>query len=317
MGCGRGYLTFATHHYFSNILEFRDVRTVGVELRGALVRESNGIARSLGDSFAGLSFVQGTIEEACLFNEHDIGDGSDGGDEEAVEVLIALHACDTATDDALWSGVNRGADVIVVAPCCHKEVRPQIDAFFSSSPSSSLSSSSSSSTLNLAHADSPLVASLQHGIFRERSAEMVTDSIRAVLLEMAGYDVKVFEFISGEHTAKNIMLTAVRRSPRTRVVGKAGRRNQSTEEELLRDEVGEVKDAELRSMLRTRLRKLSEIYGVRHQRLADLMGEQISEDPRGLTGMRKSGTSHGEGGIEDRSPKDARSRGRRMPSSTE
>jgi hypothetical protein len=103
-----------------------------------------------------------------------------------LDMLIALHACDTATDEALATGIRAGASVIVVAPCCHKQVRKSMF------PHNELS---------------PL---LQHGILAERQAELLTDGIRALLLESRGYRTSVFEFISTEHTAKNLMITAVK-----------------------------------------------------------------------------------------------------------
>ncbi|HEY1765444.1 MAG TPA: SAM-dependent methyltransferase [Opitutaceae bacterium] len=165
MGCGKGYLTFAA----SEMLGERAV-VQGVEARPDLVVLGNQLAadESLGDR---LSFQQGSIAQT------DVG---------KVDILIALHACDTATDDALAKGVEGGAALLVVAPCCHKEVRPQIIA------------------------PDVLSGALRHGIFREREAEFVTDALRAQLLEWAGYRTKVFEFISTEHTAKNTMITAVR-----------------------------------------------------------------------------------------------------------
>jgi len=107
----------------------------------------------------------------------------------AVDILIALHACDTATDDALAKGMAAGAALLVVAPCCQKEVRPQLVS------------------------PPVLAAALKHGIFEERQAEFVTDALRAQLLEWAGYRTRVIEFISTEHTAKNTMITAVRARP--------------------------------------------------------------------------------------------------------
>jgi hypothetical protein len=128
------------------------------------------IARERG--FEGLGFEAGTIAGAVV--------GS-------VDVLVALHACDTATDDALAKGIEAGASLIVVAPCCHKELRPQLRP-------------------------PPILASaLKHGILRERQAEFVTDALRAALLEWAGYEANVFEFISTEHTAKNLMIAATKR----------------------------------------------------------------------------------------------------------
>ena len=105
-----------------------------------------------------------------------------------LDLLIALHACDTATDDAIARGIKADAALIVVAPCCQKEVRAQLAA-------------------------APVLApALRHGIFQERHAEFATDALRALLLEWAGYDTKVFEFISTEHTAKNIMIAATKHS---------------------------------------------------------------------------------------------------------
>ena len=152
-----------------------------------------------------------------------------------IDVLIALHACDMATDEAIFCGISSRSQIIVTAPCCHKEVRGQMDAFFSR-PRDGLAE--------------PLNDLLRYGIFREREAEMVTgvcfpiynmheftstlltigslglDSIRALLLEWAGYEVKVMEFVSGEHTAKNVMISAVKNKKnvseveRTRIKGK-------------------------------------------------------------------------------------------------
>lgn len=170
MGCGKGYLTFAAHDY----LEFtarRSARVCGVELRPELVAQGNRLAHDTGRTK--LSFVRGTIQEARLPDP---------------DVLIALHACDTATDDALARGLAAGAALLVVAPCCQKEIRPQLRA-------------------------APVLApALRHGIFAERHAEFATDALRALLLEWAGYDTKVFEFISTEHTAKNLMIAATRRA---------------------------------------------------------------------------------------------------------
>lgn len=104
-------------------------------------------------------------------------------------MLVALHACDTATDDAIFRGISGGAEVIVVAPCCHKQVRREIEAN---------------------KADNNLDFLLKYGIFLERQAEMVTDGIRSLILEYFGYKVKVAEFISDAHTPKNVMIIATK-----------------------------------------------------------------------------------------------------------
>ncbi len=171
MGCGKGYLTFATSDYF-NLVAGRPAHVRGVEAREELVTLCNRIARETGRER--LDFLPGTIESAKL---------------PSLDVLIALHACDTATDDALAKGVQAGASLLVVAPCCQKELRPQLTP-------------------------APVLApALRHGIFQERHAEFATDALRALLLEWAGYDTKVFEFISTEHTAKNVMIAATKRLP--------------------------------------------------------------------------------------------------------
>ena len=169
MGCGKGYLTFATHDYLDRVLK-RSVRVCGVEVRPELVALGNQVAHDTGRPK--LSFVGGTIQDAEL---------------PALDVLIALHACDTATDDAIARGIKADAALIVVAPCCQKEVRAQL------------------------HAAPVLAPALRHGIFQERHAEFATDALRALLLEWAGYDTKVFEFISSEHTGKNLMIAATKR----------------------------------------------------------------------------------------------------------
>lgn len=169
MGSGKGYLTFAVYDYLNNALK-ASAHVVGVEARAELVGLCNDVAREA--SFDRLSFRAGFIEDFDL---------------PATDILIALHACDTATDDAIYKGIRAGASIIVTAPCCHKEIRPQI------------------------RTPDALRAILRHGILLEREAEAVTDALRALLLERAGYDVKVFEFVSTEHTRKNTMIAAVRR----------------------------------------------------------------------------------------------------------
>ena len=169
MGAGKGYLTFAAHDFFRKRGAATEV--IGVEQRDDLVAHTNEIAREL--DCDGLRFERGSISDFAL--------------PEKLDVLIALHACDTATDDALAAGVRAGAELIVVAPCCHKEVRAPL------SPPPSLA------------------GVLRHGILAERQAELLTDGLRALALESVGYEAKVFEFISNEHTGKNVMISAIKR----------------------------------------------------------------------------------------------------------
>ncbi|HEY8189921.1 MAG TPA: SAM-dependent methyltransferase, partial [Micavibrio sp.] len=173
MGAGKGYLTFALYDHLHNTRGL-EVEITGVEYRADLVELCNGIARRSG--FDGLSFVRGSI------------DSFDAG---GANVLIALHACDTATDDAIAKGIEAGAELIVVAPCCHKQIRREMEK---------------------AGKENDLEFLLRHGIFMERQAEMVTDGIRALILEYCGYAVKVFEFISDAHTPKNVLIVATRRT---------------------------------------------------------------------------------------------------------
>jgi SAM-dependent methyltransferase len=168
MGSGKGYLTFATYDYFKNILGL-DVKVTGVDTKSELVGLCNDIAKTC--EFNDLRFVNGWI------GDYDLGE---------TDILIALHACNTATDDAIFKGIKAQADLIVVAPCCHQEIRPQIQA--------------------------PEMFSgiLRHGVMLERTAETITDGLRSLLLEKSGYSTKLFEFIATEHTPKNNMLVGTK-----------------------------------------------------------------------------------------------------------
>jgi hypothetical protein len=203
MGAGKGYLTFALVHALRS--KGWNAEATGVEVRAELVEEANRAAADLG--FHGLRFVQGTIQE---WNP----DGQ-------LDILVALHACNTATDDALSLGVGRGAGLILTSPCCHQELRPQMQF-----PES-------------------LAAIAGHGILAERQAEVLTDALRAHLLELRGYSARVFEFVEPEHSGKNLMLAGIRR------------RGGGRSEELVRREI----------------RGLWAAFGLRSQRLAVLLGE--------------------------------------------
>ena len=138
-----------------------------------------------------------------------------------------------ATDDAIAKGVQAGAALILVAPCCHRELRPQLQP------------------------PPVLAGTLKHGILRERQAEFVTDALRAALLEWAGYDTKIFEFISTEHTAKNLMIAAVKR-----------------ERTADRDE------------MERRAKGLAAFYGIQTQRLAGQLGFELSDPPTNVARRR-------------------------------
>lgn len=174
MGAGKGYLTFALYDYLNNVLH-RKSHVDGVEFRQDLVALCNDIAQK--SDFTELKFEEGTIENYVPKSDLDI--------------LIALHACDTATDDAIFKGITYNANLIVVAPCCHKQVRRQLEKV---------------------KAKNDLSFMTKHGIFLERHAEMLTDGIRALILEYYGYQTKVLQFISDTHTPKNVMIIAVKKS---------------------------------------------------------------------------------------------------------
>ena len=178
-GSGKGYLTFALHDYLRNTLGV-EARTSGVEMRGDLVATCNAACAALG--IDDLAFIEGDIAS------HVAEAPNAAQDDASYDVMIALHACDTATDDAIHQGIRAGAAIVMCAPCCHKQLRPQL-----LSPH-------------------PLRPILQHGIHLGQEAEMVTDGLRAMLLEACGYDTQVFEFIALEHTSKNKMILAVKKA---------------------------------------------------------------------------------------------------------
>jgi SAM-dependent methyltransferase len=171
LGSGHGYLTFALYDYLSTQAGI-NANVEGVELRPDLVRQCNEAAAQLG--FSGLHFTEGDILHYRP---------------SSLDVCIALHACDTATDRAILAGLEAGASIIVLAPCCHKQVRQAMEI------------------------PDALKSLLRHGVFMERTAEMLTDAIRVLYLEKMGYKVKTVEFIGVEHTPKNVMLIAEKSRP--------------------------------------------------------------------------------------------------------
>jgi hypothetical protein len=168
MGSGKGYLTFALYDYLTNTRKLSP-KVVGVELRPELVKRCNTIAQNA--DFKELSFEAGTIQAAQL---------------PAIDVLIALHACNTATDDAIARGIAGKSRVIICAPCCHKQIRKELNP------------------------PNALIGITRHGILAERQAELLTDGIRALLMEAYGYKTRVVEFIGAEHTPKNVLIVGVK-----------------------------------------------------------------------------------------------------------
>ncbi|MBV8215902.1 MAG: SAM-dependent methyltransferase [Verrucomicrobia bacterium] len=181
MGCGKGYLTFALHRFLQEN-SLRPV-TVGVEKRGPLVESANAIAGQLGDN--SIRFIQGEINDV---------------DVKPIDILIALHACDTATDDAIYRGIQEECRWIVVSPCCQHELRPQLTA------------------------PTGLEPLFRHGVQVDRMAETVTDTLRCLYLEAWGYQSRIQEFVGTEHTAKNLLIVASRTrkaGPRSDLVERA------------------------------------------------------------------------------------------------
>jgi hypothetical protein len=167
-GSGKGYLTFTLAQLLGPGFRIR-----GLEARAELVAFCNGVAARHGLAER-LSFVTGRLDPARP---------------QPCDLLIALHACDTATDDALALGIRAGARLLVVSPCCQHELRPALEA------------------------PPGLAPVWRHGIFRERHAEFATDALRSLLLEWSGYATQVAEFTGAEHTARNLLLSGVRQRP--------------------------------------------------------------------------------------------------------
>ena len=173
LGCGNAYLTFAAFAYLTQRRSL-PVRMVGVDVRPQSRQRNAELAAELGLD-RDLTFVEGTIAGAVADEEPD--------------VVLALHACDTATDEALARAVRWRAPVVLAAPCCHHDLQRQ---------------------LRTASPPGPYRLVLQHGILRERMADVLTDTIRAALLRQHGYRVDVVEFVESAHTPRNVMLRAVR-----------------------------------------------------------------------------------------------------------
>lgn len=167
-GCGKSYLTFAMYYYL-HVLKGRELQIIGLDLKSEVIARCNKLAERLG--YKGLHFEQGDI--SCYQSEGK------------VDMVVSLHACDTATDYALQKAVKWGAEVILAVPCCQHELNSQI------------------------HCD-VLRPVLKYGVIRERIAALITDALRAELLKQQGYDTQILEFIDMEHTPKNLMIRAVK-----------------------------------------------------------------------------------------------------------
>jgi SAM-dependent methyltransferase len=173
LGCGNAYLTFAAYRFLA---DGHDVRLTGIDQRPEMRERNTALAAELGWSEQ-VTFVAGSIIDAP------------GPDDGRVDVVLALHACDTATDDALAQAVHWGAPVVLASPCCHHDLQRQMSAGSTPAPYG-------------------LVA--RHAILRERLGDVLTDAVRAALLRRVGYRVDVVQFVSAEYTPRNTMIRAVR-----------------------------------------------------------------------------------------------------------
>jgi SAM-dependent methyltransferase len=171
LGCGNAYLTFAAHRFLSEVRGL-PVRLTGVDVREQSRRHNEDVAVGLGID---ADFVAGSIGGAELARSPD--------------VVLALHACDTATDDALARAIGWGSPLVLAAPCCHHDIAAQLRRSTPPAPYASL---------------------VRHGILRERFADTLTDALRASLLRLEGYRVDVVQFVESRHTPRNTMLRAVR-----------------------------------------------------------------------------------------------------------
>lgn len=176
-GCGKSYLTFALYYYLK-ILNHYQVDVVGLDLKEDVIDNCNRLKEKYG--YDDLMFLKGDIKE---YN-----------DKEQVDMVVTLHACDTATDYALYKAITWNAKVILSVPCCQHELNKQIDSRL-------------------------LQPVLKYGLLKERMSALLTDGIRANLLEKAGYETQILEFIDMEHTPKNILIRAVKKDGFRKKIG--------------------------------------------------------------------------------------------------
>ena len=169
LGCGHAYLTFAAHQYLRSIGV--PVLVTGIDVRPQSRDRNNAIAEELG------------ISKTISFKAEEIANTS----AQSADIAIALHACDTATDDAIAWAVNGGASLLLIAPCCHHDIQKQMD-----------------------QSPEPWGAITKFGVMKERMGDLLTDALRAQILRIVGYRVEIIEFIGGEHTPRNIMIRAVK-----------------------------------------------------------------------------------------------------------
>ena len=169
LGCGHAYLTFAAHQYLRS--QNIPVKVIGVDIRTAARDRNNEIAQQLG--------ISSTIE----FRAEEIADTTI----KSADIAIALHACDTATDDAIAWAINSDARLALIAPCCHHDIQAQMNEI-----------------------PEPWSLLTRNGIMKERLGDLLTDALRMQIMKLRGYRVEAIEFIGGEHTPRNLMIRAVK-----------------------------------------------------------------------------------------------------------
>lgn len=175
LGCGSAALTFATYHYLNNLLGL-PAEVVGVDVQGHIIERRRGMVRDLG--WDTMSFVTSAIRNYQPQRPPDI--------------VLALHACDTATDEALAQAIRWQSKLILSAPCCHHHLQTQLDA----NPT-----------------PEPFAPVMRHGILKERLGDILTDTFRALILRIMGYQTDVLQFVDPEHTPRNLMIRAIRQAP--------------------------------------------------------------------------------------------------------
>ena len=180
LGCGHAYLTFAAHQYLRE--QGIPVQVTGIDVRTDSRDRNNKIATQLG------------ISESIVFRAEEIGSTT----LTQADVTIALHACDTATDDAIAWAVNAQSNLVLVAPCCHHDIQAQMN-----------------------EVPDPWQMVVRNGIMKERLGDLITDALRMQIMKLHGYRVEAIEFIGGEHTPRNLMIRAVRTGARADSVEKA------------------------------------------------------------------------------------------------
>ena len=192
-GCGKSYLTFAMYYYLHELKQY-DIRIIGLDLKSEVIAHCNALSKEYG--YEKLTFLEGDIADYEGVNE--------------VDMVVTLHACDTATDYALAKAVGWNAKVILSVPCCQHELNSQIE-------------------------NEVLAPIMKYGLLKERFAALVTDGLRAEYLESRGYDTQVLEFIDMEHTPKNILIRAVKSKG---LLPKAARKQQEDRYRACRDFFG-------------------------------------------------------------------------------